>query len=462
MKYCVDETAALADRVDDRWEGIPGFARAVLDCLPTAIYTTDASGRITYYNEAAAALWGHRPELDSAVWCGSWKLYWPDGRAMAHEECPMAVSLRTGKPVRGVEAVAERPDGSRVLFAPYPTPLFDKSGTLVGGVNMLVDVTERSAADEAALRLASIVDSSDDAIISKDLSGTIRTWNAGAERLFGYSADEAVGKPITILMPPDRADEGPGILGRIVRGEHIDHYETVRRRKDGSLIDISLTVSPLKARDGRIIGASKIARDISERKRGQEQAQLLIGEMKHRLKNSLSIVQAIAAQTMASVTPQERAAFAGRLQALAGAQDLLTLKNLRSVPLRELLQRALAPFQERHAERIVLDGVDDVWLDAGKVTLLSMGLHELATNAAKYGALSNDSGTVRLTWRVAPAQGGRRVHLMWREEGGPPVEPPGRKGFGSLLLEQALKAELGSASLEFRRDGVLCSVELVV
>ena len=462
MKCCVDETAALADRVDDRWEGIPEFARAVLDCLPTAVYTTDASGRITYYNEAAAALWGHRPELDSAVWCGSWKLYWPDGRAMAREECPMAVSLRTGKPARGIEAVAERPDGSRVLFAPYPTPLFDKSGTLVGGVSMLVDVTERSAAAEAALRLASIVDSSDDAIVSKDLSGTIRTWNAGAERLFGYTADEVVGKPITILMPPDRADEGPDILGRIVRGEHVDHYETVRRRKDGSLVDISLTVSPLKARDGRIIGASKIARDIGERKRGQEQAQLLVSEMKHRLKNSLSIVQAIAAQTMASVTPQEQAAFVGRLQALAGAQDLLTLKNLKSVPLREVLQRALAPFQERHAERIVLDGVDDVWLDAGKVTLLSMGLHELATNAAKYGALSNDNGMVHLTWRVAPAQSGRRVQLVWQEQGGPPVEPPARKGFGSLLLEQALKAELGSASLEFRRDGVLCSVELVV
>ncbi|MGE0424159.1 MAG: PAS domain S-box protein [Reyranellaceae bacterium] len=461
MQKRVGGAAASTERIDGGQMG-DGLFRTVLDCLPTAVYTTDKQGRITYYNEAAAALWGHRPDLDSAAWCGSWKLLWPDGRPMAHEDCPMAVALRTGEPVRGVEVLAERPDGSRVLLAPHPTPLFDESGGLVGGVNTLVDITDRHAADDAVRRLASIVDSSDDAIVSKDLTGTIRTWNAGAERLFGYTADEAIGKPITILIPPERVDEEPGILGRIVRGERVDHYETVRRRKDGSLVDISLTVSPLKGRDGRIIGASKIARDISERKRAQEQAQLLLSEMKHRLKNSLSIVQAIASQTLDSVTPQEQAAFAGRLQALAGAQDLLTLKNLRSVSLRDLVLRVLAPFQERHAERIVLDGADDIWLDAGKVTLLSMGLHELATNAAKYGALSNDGGTVHLTWRVVPAQGGRRVHLTWQERGGPPVDPPARKGFGSLLLEQALKAELGSASLDYRRDGVVCSVELVV
>ena len=462
MKVRVGGAVALAERGEGGWGQAPEFSRDVLDCLPTAVYTTDAGGQITYYNDAAVALWGHRPDLDTAAWCGSWKLFWPDGRPMAHDECPMAVTLRTGKAVRGLVAIAERPDGSRVLFEPHPTPLFDKAGRLIGGVNMLVDVTESNLAKQSALRLASIVDSSDDAIVSKDLSGTIQSWNAGAERLFGYTAEEVIGKPITILMPPDRVNEEPGIIARIVRGERVDHYETVRRRKDGSHIDISLTVSPLKAPDGRIIGASKIARDITDRMRAQEQANLLLSEMKHRLKNSLSIVQAIASQTLGSITPQEQAAFAGRLQALAGAQDLLTLKNLRSVPLREVLLRALAPFQERHAERIVLDGVDDLSLDAGKVTLLNMGLHELATNAAKYGALSNDTGAVHLTWRVASTEDSRRVKLTWQESGGPPVEPPTRKGFGSLLLEQALKSELGRAALEFRPDGVVCTVELTV
>ena len=120
----------------------------LLDALPAAVYTTDAEGRITYYNDAAADLWGHRPALGSAEWCGSWKLYWPDGTPMAHGECPMAVALKEKRPVRGMEAIAERPDGTRVPFLACPTPLYDDAGRLTGGVNMLVDITERKRAEE--------------------------------------------------------------------------------------------------------------------------------------------------------------------------------------------------------------------------------------------------------------------------------------------------------------------------
>jgi PAS domain S-box-containing protein len=178
----------------------------------------------------------------------------------------MALALKEKRAIRGLEAVAERPDGSRVHFVPYPTPLYDNSGTLIGAVNMLVDISDRKRADVDAQRLASIVESSDDAIVSKALDGIITTWNRGAERLFGYTAEEVIGKPVMILIPEDRMNEEPQILERIRRGERVDHYDTVRRRKDGSLIDISLTVSPLKDGDGRIIGASKIARDITDHK----------------------------------------------------------------------------------------------------------------------------------------------------------------------------------------------------
>ena len=153
-------------------------------------------------------------------------------------------------------------------FIPYPTPLFDASGNLIGAVNMLVDITERKRAEEVAQRLASIVESSDDAILSKDLNGIITSWNQGAERLFGYSADEMIGKSVTLLIPAERQDEEPKILGRIRRGERIEHYETVRLRKDGSLIDISLSVSPIKGAGGKVIGASKIARDITRAQAG--------------------------------------------------------------------------------------------------------------------------------------------------------------------------------------------------
>ena len=179
-----------------------GLFRKILDELPAAIYVTDALGRITYFNEAAATLWGHRPTLGTSEWCGSWKLFWPDGRALPHGECPMAIAIKEKRTVRGMEAIAERPDGTRVPFEPYPTPLFDASGALVGAVNMLIDVTDRKHAEQTRQRLSSIVQFSDDAIISKNLEGIIESWNAGAERIFGYSAAEAIGQSVKILIPP--------------------------------------------------------------------------------------------------------------------------------------------------------------------------------------------------------------------------------------------------------------------
>ena len=338
----------------------------VIRALPAAIYTTDAAGRITFYNEAAAELWGCRPELGKSDFCGSWKLYWPDGRPMPHDQCPMALALKEQREIRDMEVVAERPDGTRVHVIPYPTPLYDASGTLIGAVNMLIDISDRKRADIHAQRLASIVESSDDAIVSKDLNGIITSWNSGAERLFGYRAEEVIGRPITILIPEDRIDEEPEIIGRVRRGERVDHYDTVRRRKDGSLVDISLTVSPLKDANGRIVGASKIARDITERKRAQEQQKLLVHEMKHRIKNSLATVQAIATQTL-NQHADERDAFIARLHALGNAHDLLTSDTWQTASLQAIVTQALKPFQEQHHERIAVEGPTDVWLELDQV-----------------------------------------------------------------------------------------------
>ena len=437
----------------------PGVTQleSLIQALPAAIYATDVAGRITFYNEAAAELWGCRPELGKSEFCGSWKLYWPDGRPMPHGQCPMALALKEQREVRGMEAVAERPDGTRVRFVPYPTPLYDVSGTLIGAVNMLIDITDRKRADLHAQRLASIVESSDDAIVSKDLNGIITSWNGGAERLFGYKAEEVIGKPITILIPADRIDEEPEIIERVRRGERVDHYDTVRRRKDGSLIDISLTVSPLKDADGRIVGASKIARDITERKRAQEQQKLLVKEMKHRIKNSLATVQAIATQTL-NQHVEERDAFIARLHALGNAHDLLTSETWQTASLHAIVTQALKPFQEQHHERIAVEGPADVWLDATKSVVVAMVIHELATNALKYGALSNGSGHVSVTWdqHSQPSL----VKLVWRESGGPEVGPPERKGFGSHLIERAFGGQLGMAQLVFSPQGLTCMLEV--
>jgi PAS domain S-box-containing protein len=437
-----------------------GFSRQILDVLPAAVYTTNAAGQITYFNEAAAALWGCRPELGSSEWCGSWKLYWPDGRPLPHDQCPMAIALKEGRPVRGIEAIAERPDGSRVPFMPFPSPLYDSSGTLVGAVNMLVDITDRNRAGDYERRLISIITSSDDAILSKDLNGIITSWNRGAEQLFGYTAEETVGKSVTMLIPTERRDEEPTILARIRSGERIDHYETIRRRKDGSLVEISLTVSPVKNADGEIIGASKIARDITERRRAQEQQALLLGEMKHRVRNTLATVQAIATQTLRSAASEDRDAFLARLRALAGAHDLLTLERWNQAPIGDVVSGALNAFQGSHGERILIAGPKDAVLDAHKSMLLAMALHELSTNAIKYGALSNESGQVNVSWDLVPDDDVQRLKFVWQESGGPPVKPPERKGFGSVLIERALQRELGGVEYAFDPRGVTCTLEL--
>ena len=434
----------------------------VLDALPSALYMTDASGRITYYNEAAATLWGQRPDLGRSKWCGSWKLHSPDGRPLAHEQCPMARTLRERRPIRGVEAIAERPDGTSVPFISHPTALYDASGTMVGAVNFLVDIRDRKRAEEFVQRLALIVEFSDDAIVSKNLDGVITSWNSGAERLFGYTADEVIGKPITILIPLDRVDEESGILERIGRGERIEHYETLRRRKDGSLVEISLTISPIKNAEGRIVGASKIARDITERRRAQEQQQLLIAEIKHRIKNTLATVQSIVVQTLRSTSAEEREAFVGRLRALAGAHDLVTLESWNRASVHDVVCRALEAFQDDHRERFQISGPRDAWLNASKSLLLAMALYELGTNAVKYGALSNGSGSVRVEWELLQGVELNRVKLCWRERGGPPVKAPEHKGFGSLLLERALEGGLGVARLDYAPEGLICTLEVTL
>jgi PAS domain S-box-containing protein len=337
-------------------EGISqeGYFRKILDELPAAIYVTDALGCITYYNEAAATLWGHRPTVGASEWCGSWRLFWPDGRALPHGECPMAVAIKEKRTVRGMEAIAERPDGTRVPFEPYPTPLFDASGDLIGAVNMLIDITDRKHAEEIKQRLSSIVQFSDDAIISKNLNGIIESWNAAAERIFGYTASDAVGQSIVMLIPPDRLHEESEILDRIRRGERIEHYETIRRRKDGSLIDVSLTVSPIMDAQGRVIGASKIARDITERKRSEAHISALAREVEHRAKNVLATAQATVRLTEAETVAEFKDAIEGRLLALANVHTLFVESRWVGAELHELINKELLPYRKGDGTRVAI------------------------------------------------------------------------------------------------------------
>ena len=426
--------------------------REVVNALAIAIYVTDAAGRITFYNDAAVALWGYKPELGKSEWCGSWKLYWPDGTPLPHDECPMAVTLKTGQPVRGVEALAERPDGTRVPFMPHPTPLRDASGRLIGAVNMLVDLTEAKRAEHAGQRLSAIVESSDDAIVGKDLNGIVSSWNGGAERLFGYRAEEVIGKSVTLLIPPGSDNEEPAILERIRRGDRIDHYETVRRRKDGSMVDISLTVSPIRNAAGRIVGASKIARDISDRRQAEAHQKLLTRELHHRTKNLFAVLQAVVSRSFAGKgTVQEaQTAVLERLHSLGQAHILLVERQWQGIDLSELARGEMRPF----SDCVSMSGPPLVMSPQAAQTF-ALALHELATNAAKYGALSSPNGRVVIGWSVEMADGRREFTFHWQERNGPAVTPPARKGFGLTVLEQVMAEYAGKPpQIEFASSGL--------
>lgn len=444
---------------------------------------------------------------------------------------------------------------------------------------MLTDVVRQSA-EELSQLLASIVESSDDAIISKDLNGVITTWNKGAERVFGYVAEEIIGKSVTLLIPEELLDEEPTILLRIRRGERIDHYETVRQRKDGTKIDISLTVSPIRNAAGEVIGASKIARDVTDRKRAheavrradhhlrdfvenasvgmhwvgpdgiiiwanrtelamlgyteqeyigrhiaefhadqpviddilqrltsretltnyearlrckdgsirsvsinsnvywegnkfvhtrcftrdvserklyEERIAMLGREAEHRAKNVLATVQAIVHLTQSTEPDELKKAIAGRIQALANVHSLFTETRWTGAELGSLITQELSPYAQAGKTPFRTRG-PALLLSPDKAQTIAVALHELTTNAAKYGALSADEGHVDVEWSQA-ADG--PLVIRWIETGGPAVKPPKRQGFGTRVLDGMISGQLGGKmQFDWRPEGLVCEIAL--
>jgi PAS domain S-box-containing protein len=312
--------------------------------------------------------------------------------------------------------------------------------------------------DQRLRSLASIVESSDDAIVSKSLGGIITSWNKAAERVFGYSAREAIGQPITLVIPEDRQSEEREILTRIRRGERIDHFETIRQRKDGGLIHISLTVSPVKDADGTIVGASKIARDITEQKRNQEQIRVLAREAEHRSKNILSNVQAIINLSQADTSESLKEVISGRIQAMANVHSLFVETRWIGAEVSAIAKQELAPYLDEHDTRVRIEGLQTV-LEPTAAQAIAVVLHELATNASKYGALSNAKGQIRLTW--SRSEDGQ-LALRWTELGGPSVNAPERKGFGSRLIEGTISPLGGKVLFDWRSEGLVCEIAVPI
>jgi len=315
--------------------------QSLLNALPAALYTTDSRGRVNYYNDAAAALWGERPPLGGMEWCGSFKLLWPDGTPLPHDQSPMALAVGENRPFRAVEGATERRDGSRVPWLAYPTPLHDKDGQIVGAVNMLVD--------------------------------------------------------------------------------------------------------------------------ISERKLIEEQQSLMVRELHHRVKNTLATVQAIMGSTARSAETIEefKTALIARIGSLARTHRLLT-DDGPTVSFADLLQNELDAFDDGSEGRITLSG-PPVVLSSQLAVSLGMAVHELTTNAAKFGALSDYGGKVDVTWSVTINETGRTLDFDWIESNGPAVSEPLRHGFGSRLLDFVLPGQIqAKATIDYRAEGVRihCTVPL--
>lgn len=305
---------------------------------------------------------------------------------------------------------------------------------------------------DPAAWLAAIVEGSEDAIVSKALDGTVLSWNAGAQKLFGYTPEEMVGASITVIIPADRLHEEEAIIARIKAGERTEHFETVRRRKDGSLVDVSLTVSPVRDAQGKLLGASKVARDISQSRQMAEKQNLLLREMNHRIKNLFALASGLVSLCGRGADSVEKLMqdLQGRLVALARAHDT-TLTGLgenfvpASVSLGNLLETILKPYDGKMGPTIqVADAATLV--GPHSLTSLALLLHELATNSAKYGALHTTRG--RLYVEVCEQDG--EVCLRWEEAGlDDGISPPSTTGFGSRLEAMAIKDLGGHISREW-------------
>ena len=356
----------------------------------------------------------------------------------------------SGEPVENYETVRLMTDGRPIEVSVTLSPIRDAFGVVIGVSSVIRDISEKKHAERGAAMLAAIVTSTSDGVVSKTLEGIVTSWNKSAQRILGYSEAEMLGRSIRTIIPADRQAEEDRILATVLAGEIVDNFETVRIRKGGALTDVAVTVSPVRDAAGRIIGASKIVRDITDKRQTREQLRTLLAEVNHRSKNLLSLVQAIARQ----MTRQDRELnldrFLERLQAIAGNQDLLIQNDWRFIPLGDLVRSQLRTFGDAIGSRIQIEG-PQVELTPDAAQAIGMAMHELVTNAAKYGALANDDGRIDIHW----TRDGKLFTMRWTEHGGPPVAPPPGRGFGSKVISDMVRLSLdGAVEVLFPASGL--------
>jgi len=323
-------------------------------------------------------------------------------------------------------------------------------------IGLIVDITDRKLGEEANALHASTVLSSTDAIFSIDPDLVIKTWNGGAERLYGYTAAEAIGQPLTLICPDELRGEQSGLYAQTMKGKPV-LLETVRRHKDGRLVPVGISGSPIFGSDGRVTGVAAVHRDMTENREFKEHLGFTLRELSHRTKNLLAVVQGLARMIArrSDDLDEFEVRFRGCIQALAHSHDLLVQHDWQGATLQELLRVQLAPFGGIDTKKIIIGG-PEIFLTPPAMQSLGLIMHELATNATKHGALSTPGGSVAVDWTRDPSDHG--VTMVWREQGGPPVAEPTRKGFGQVMFERIGASLEGSITTDFRPEGFVCTV----
>ncbi|MDX6749725.1 HWE histidine kinase domain-containing protein [Geminicoccaceae bacterium 1502E] len=448
----------------------PALDDTILDLLPAAVYVCGADGILVRHNRKAAELWGREPVPGDAAerFCGSFRLYWSDGRPLAHHETPMADTLRSGRPHRNVEVQVEQPGGRRLWVLVNIDPIRNAAGELTGAINCFQDITARKLADErireSERRLREVLEALPTAVYTTDAEGHVTFYNRASVTLSGRRPELGTDRWCISwrLYQPDgtRLPHAECPMAVALRENRaIEGAEIVAERPDGQRLPCLAYPTPLRDSAGKLVGAVNMLVDISERKRAEERRQLLIRELNHRVKNTLATVQSIAAQSFRREARSEaHQRFEGRLITLSRAHDVLTRESWEGAELHDIVAQAMEPLCGEDEDRLEIGG-PELRLRPKMALSLAMALHELCTNAAKYGALSNEAGRVGVTWRIEVQDQDRRLHLRWAESGGPPVEVPQEKGFGSRLIERGLAWELGAVvRLEFPPSGVVCEI----
>lgn len=434
-----------------------GFAQAIVEAVRQPLLVVDEGLRVVSVNPAfermfavtEAAVIG-RDWNDLAQ--GEWNA--PRLLAMLHSVVRDAVAFDV------VEVALPLPEiGLRHLVLSGRRLIREGAGPGLALVTIL-DLTDERRGEAAGRRLAAIVDSSQDAIIGLDVDGQITHWNSGAESLFGYNTTEVVGQSMGILVDPSSPVAVPDCLAHFKDGGGTLRYEVPRRRKDGSSVWVSVAESPLRDAGGGFLAASSIAQDITERRAAEQRRDMLVNELNHRVKNSLAVAQAIAAQTLRGdlTLAEARTAFGVRLAAFGRAHDLSMGRDWQGNDLGSVVRATVAP----HAGdpgRFTINGPFLPLIPQAAVTF-SLALHELCINATKFGALSVPEGAVDIGWTVSGPPDNEHLEWIWTERGGPPVNPPDHRGFGFSLIERVLPMELnGKVRIEYPGTGLVCALE---